>query len=64
MIPPRSGAVTHPDREWKEIKGVGRNPFGHMYSDALLLLLVLFRPCLLIFGTTQVGWGRLALPKR
>lgn len=49
------GLFTHPDREWKEIKGE-EETIGHMYLTHVLLLAAI--PAVSAYiGTTQVGWA-------
>lgn len=49
------GLFTHPDQEWKEIKGEDET-IGHMYLTHVLLLAAI--PAVSAYiGTTQVGWA-------
>ncbi|AQZ95391.1 Yip1 family protein [Halopseudomonas phragmitis] len=48
------GLFTHPDQEWKEIKGEEES-IGHMYLTHVLILAAI--PVVSAYiGTTQVGW--------
>ena len=48
------GLFTHPDEEWKEIKGEDES-IGHMYLTHVLVLAAI--PVISAYiGTTQVGW--------
>ncbi|TVP87618.1 MAG: YIP1 family protein [Pseudomonadaceae bacterium] len=49
------GLFTHPDQEWKEIKGE-EETIGHMYLTHVLILAAI--PAVSAYiGTTQVGWS-------
>ena len=48
------GLFTHPDEEWKEIRGEEES-IGHMYLTHVLLLAAI--PAVSAYiGTTQIGW--------
>lgn len=49
------GLFTHPDQEWKDIKGE-EETIGHMYLTHVLILAAI--PAVSAYiGTTQVGWS-------
>jgi len=49
------GLFTHPDQEWKEIRGDQEESISHMYLTHTLILAAI--PAVSAFiGTTQVGW--------
>eukprot|EP01030_Chromulinospumella_sphaerica_P010360 gene10360-10167_t len=49
------GLFTHPDQEWREIRGDKEESIGHMYLTHTLILAAI--PAVSAFiGTTQVGW--------
>ena len=49
------GLFTHPDKEWREIRGDAEESIGHMYLTHTLILAAI--PAISAFiGTTQVGW--------
>lgn len=49
------GLFTHPDQEWKDIKG-DEETIGHMYLTHVLILAAI--PAVSAYiGTTQVGWS-------
>ena len=49
------GLFTHPDKEWREIRGDAEESIGHMYFTHTLILAAI--PAVSAFiGTTQVGW--------
>ena len=49
------GLFTHPDKEWREIRGDAEESIGHMYFTHTLILAAI--PAISAFiGTTQVGW--------
>ncbi|SDU09742.1 Yip1 family protein [Halopseudomonas salegens] len=49
------GLFTHPDQEWKDIKGEDET-IGHMYLTHVLILAAI--PAVSAYiGTTQVGWS-------
>ncbi|MFV3016448.1 Yip1 family protein, partial [Pseudomonas sp. KHB2.9] len=49
------GLFTHPDQEWREIRGDKEESVSHMYLTHTLILAAI--PAVSAFiGTTQVGW--------
>lgn len=55
MIHHVMGLFTHPDQEWKDIKG-DEETIGHMYLSHVLILAAI--PVVSAYiGTTQVGWS-------
>ena len=49
------GLFTHPDQEWREIRGDKEESISHMYLTHTLILAAI--PAISAFiGTTQVGW--------
>ena len=50
------GLFTHPDQEWREIRGDAEESIGHMYFTHTLILAAI--PAISAFiGTTRVGWS-------
>ena len=50
------GLFTHPDQEWKEIRGDQEESISHMYLTHVLLLAAI--PVISAYiGTTKVGWA-------
>ena len=49
------GLFTHPDKEWRQIRGDAEESISHMYFTHTLILAAI--PAISAFiGTTQVGW--------
>ena len=49
------GLFTHPDQEWRQIRGDAQESIGHMYLTHTLILAAI--PAVSAFiGTTQLGW--------